>query len=140
MSDRMAVMANGRIEQLGSPVDVYERPATEFVAGFIGISNVLERNGVKFVVRPEKLRMLDEGEAGDPGMTLEPGAVESVVYVGMSTRYTVRLDHGELLVAVRQNMDAPEDAEKYQGRKVRLGWTPDHTYVLTQATRGDKEK
>src|SRR5213078_2446585 len=62
MSDRMAVMANGQIQQIGPPVEVYERPATEFVAGFIGISNVLLRDGVRFVVRPEKIRMLAEGE------------------------------------------------------------------------------
>src|SRR5207245_8490206 len=90
MSDRMAVMANGQIEQVGSPVEVYERPATEFVAGFIGISNVLLRDGVRFVVRPEKIRMLAEGEVPEPGMTVEPGQVEDVVYVGMTTRYIVR--------------------------------------------------
>src|SRR5439155_23893802 len=62
MSDRVAVMSNGRIEQIGLPVDVYERPATEFVAGFIGISNLLTRDGVRFVIRPEKLHMLLEGD------------------------------------------------------------------------------
>src|SRR5207237_8097588 len=96
MSDRMAVLANGRIQHIAPPVEVYQRPATEFVAGFIGISNVLERNGVRFVVRPEKLRMLEAGEQADPGMTLEPGTVEQVVYVGMTTRYSVRLDRGEV--------------------------------------------
>jgi putative spermidine/putrescine transport system ATP-binding protein len=130
MSDRLAVMANGQIEQIGSPVEVYERPKTEFVAGFIGISNVLERDGVRFVVRPEKIRMLAEGESAPAGMVIEPGLVEEVVYVGMSTRYLVRLDRGEQLVAVRQNMDALADAQKFEGRSVRLGWTPDHTFVL----------
>jgi putative spermidine/putrescine transport system ATP-binding protein len=130
MSDRMAVMANGQIEQIGSPVEVYERPATEFVAGFIGISNVLLRDGVRFVIRPEKIRMLAEGEDPDPGTTVEPGQVEDVVYVGMTTRYMVRLDRGEQLVAVRQNMDAVGDAQKFQGKPVRLAWTADHTYVL----------
>ena len=91
MSDRMAVMSNGRIEQIGSPVEAYERPATEFVAGFIGISNVLSRDGVRFVVRPEKIRMLAEGDRADPDMTVQQGTVEEVVYVGMSTRYVVRL-------------------------------------------------
>src|SRR5437899_250033 len=105
MSDRLAVMANGQIEQVGPPVDVYERPATEFVAGFIGISNVLERDGVRFVIRPEKLRMMEPGEKAEAGMSVEGGAVEQVIYVGMTSRYAVRLDHGELLVAVRQNMD-----------------------------------
>jgi putative spermidine/putrescine transport system ATP-binding protein len=137
MSDRVAVMANGQIEQIGSPVDVYERPATEFVAGFIGISNVLERNGVKFVVRPEKIRMLAEGEQAAAGMTVESGKVEEVVYVGMSTRYVVRLDRGEQLVAVRQNMDAAGDAQRFEGRPVRLAWTSDHTYVLDQGRIGN---
>ncbi|HSS62172.1 MAG TPA: ABC transporter ATP-binding protein [Candidatus Limnocylindrales bacterium] len=130
MSDRMAVMANGQIEQIGPPVEVYERPATEFVAGFIGISNVLVRDGVRFVVRPEKIRMVAEGEEPDPGMTVEPGRVEEVIYVGMATRYVVHLDRGEQLVAVRQNMDARGDAQKFEGRPVRLAWTPDDTYVL----------
>jgi putative spermidine/putrescine transport system ATP-binding protein len=135
MSDRMAVMSNGQIEQIGSPVEVYERPATEFVAGFIGISNVLSRDGVRFVVRPEKIRMLAEGENADPGMTIEQGTVEEVVYVGMSTRYVVRLNRGEQLVAVRQNIDATGDAQKYQGRPVRLAWTKDHTFVLESKER-----
>ena len=130
MSDRLAVMANGKIEQIGSPVEVYERPASEFVAGFIGISNVLVRDGVRFVVRPEKIRMLAEDEVAGPGMVVERGEVKEVVYVGMTTRYVVRLDRGEQLVAVRQNMDALGDAKKFEGRPVRLAWTPDHIYVL----------
>ncbi|MEO8745051.1 MAG: ABC transporter ATP-binding protein [Candidatus Dormiibacterota bacterium] len=135
MSDRVAVMSNGKIEQIGSPVDVYERPATEFVAGFIGISNVLLRDGVRFVVRPEKIRMLERGESSDPGMTVEPGIVVEVVYVGMSTRYVVLLDRGEQLVAVRQNMDAAGDAQSFQGRQVRLAWAKDHTFVLDTKER-----
>ena len=135
MSDRVAVMANGRIEQIGTPVDVYERPASEFVAGFIGISNVLIREGVRFVVRPEKIRLLEEGEEAGSGMHVEPGTVEEVVYVGMSTRYIVRLDRGEQLVAVRQNMDAAGDARSLQGRPARLAWKADHTFVLESMER-----
>src|SRR5947208_13895529 len=132
MSDRLAVLANGQIEQIGSPVDVYERPATELLAGFIGLSNVLPRDGVRFVVRPEKIRMLAEGEEADPGMTVELGRVEEVIYVGMNTRYVVHLDRGEHLVAVRQNMDALGDAQKFEGRPVRLAWSKEHTFVLEQ--------
>jgi putative spermidine/putrescine transport system ATP-binding protein len=135
MSDRVAVMSNGLIEQIGTPVEVYEKPASEFVAGFIGISNVLVRDGVQFVIRPEKIRMLAEDEKAEPGTQVEPGTVEEVVYVGMSTRYLVRLDRGEQLVAVRQNMDAAADAAGFQGRRVRLAWTADHTFVL-----GTKER
>ncbi len=132
MSDRVAVMANGRIEQVGPPVEVYERPATEFVAGFIGISNLLTRDGVRFVVRPEKLRMLLENDSAEAGMIVEPGVVEQVIYVGQATRYNVRLDRGEQLVAVRQNMEAAEAAQHYEGRRIRLAWAPEHTYVLDQ--------
>ncbi len=138
MSDRMAVMANGQIEQIGPPIEVYERPATEFVAGFIGISNVLLRDGVRFVVRPEKIRMLAEDEQPDPDMTVEPGRVQEIVYVGMSTRYLVHLDRGEQLVAVRQNMDALGDAKKFEGRPVRLAWTPDQIYVLDKREVGSR--
>ena len=130
MSDRIAVMAGGRIEQLGPPDEVYERPATEFVAGFIGISNLLERNGTRFVVRPEKLRMLLPGDEAEPGMTIEPGTVEQVVYVGMATRYLVRLDRGEELVVMRQNVEAPGRTGDYQGRRVSLAWAPEHTFRL----------
>jgi putative spermidine/putrescine transport system ATP-binding protein len=139
MSDRMAVMANGQIQQIGPPVDVYERPATEFVAGFIGISNVLEREGVRFVIRPEKLRILEPGEKAEAGMSVEDGTVEQVIYVGVASRYNVRLAHGELLVAVRQNMDAPGHAQSYEGRRVSVAWARDHTYVLDRAKTGEKE-
>ena len=143
MSDRIAVMANGRIEQVGPPVEVYERPATEFVAGFIGISNLLTRDGVKFVVRPEKLHMLLESDQPERGMTVEPGVVEEVVYVGQATRYNIRLDRGEQLVAVRQNMDAADEAPHYDGKRIRLAWAPEHTYVLEEkptALENSKER
>jgi putative spermidine/putrescine transport system ATP-binding protein len=139
MSDRMAVMSNGRIQQTGPPVEVYERPATEFVAGFIGISNVLERDGVRFVVRPEKLRLLEDGARAEMGMRSEPGTIEQVVYVGMTTRFTLHLDHGETVVAVRQNMDAPGQSQSYEGRRVSVAWASDHTYVLDRAKSGEKE-
>src|ERR1700688_1248360 len=72
MSDRVAVMSNGLIEQIGSPVDVYERPPAEVVAGVIGISTTRLRDGVQFVIRPEKIRMLTEAEQPATGMRVEP--------------------------------------------------------------------
>jgi putative spermidine/putrescine transport system ATP-binding protein len=80
MSDRIAVFNHGRIEQVGSPAEMYEHPATTFVAGFIGTSNILERGGRTFTVRPEKIRLLPfEAGAGDPG------TVRATAYLGPST-------------------------------------------------------
>ena len=89
MSDRLAVFNAGRIEQVGSPADVYEHPQTEFVAGFVGVSNIVERDGRRITIRPEKIRMTDE--SGGSG---EAGTVREVVYVGMVTRYVVDARRG----------------------------------------------
>src|SRR6202162_2199797 len=79
MSDRMAVFNEGRIEQIGSPADVYEHPQTEFVAGFVGVSNVLERGGRRFTIRPEKIHMHD---ADPSARRAEGGRIRDVVYLG----------------------------------------------------------
>ena len=126
MSDRLAVFNEGRIEQIGAPAEVYERPATEFVAGFVGVSNVLERDGKKFTVRPEKIRMHFD-EAGDG----ELGRIRDVVYVGMFTRYIVELDSGGELTVVRQNLEtSSQEALESRGRRVRLEWRPEHTFEI----------
>jgi putative spermidine/putrescine transport system ATP-binding protein len=126
MSDRLAVFNEGRIEQIGTPADVYERPTTEFVAGFVGVSNVLERDGRKFTVRPEKIQMhFDEAGSG------ELGRIEDVVYVGMFTRYIVKLDSGGELTVVRQNLEnSSQEALESRGRRVRLEWRPEHTFEI----------
>jgi putative spermidine/putrescine transport system ATP-binding protein len=126
MSDRLAVFNEGRIEQIGAPAEVYERPATEFVAGFVGVSNVLERDGKKFTVRPEKIRMHFD-EAGDG----ELGRIRDVVYVGMVTRYVVELDSGGELTVVKQNLEtSSQEALESRGRRVRLEWRPEHTFEI----------
>jgi putative spermidine/putrescine transport system ATP-binding protein len=126
MSDRVAVFNEGRIEQIGAPAEVYERPATEFVAGFVGVSNVLERDGKKFTVRPEKIRMhFDEAVDG------ELGRIRDVVYVGMFTRYVVELDSGGELTVVKQNLEtSSQEALESRGRRVRLEWRPEHTFEI----------
>jgi len=124
MSDRLAVFNEGRIEQLGSPAEVYEHPQTEFVAGFVGVSNVLERDGRRFTIRPEKIRMTEDG----PG---ESGVVREVVYVGMVTRYVVDLDSGGELVVIRQNLEtSSQQALEERDKRVRLEWRPEHTYEI----------
>jgi putative spermidine/putrescine transport system ATP-binding protein len=136
MSDRLAVFNEGRIEQVGPPAEVYERPATEFVAGFVGVSNVIARDGRKFTVRPEKIRILEGDDIPDPGGTVEPGQIRDVVYVGMFTRYLVELDSGGELTVVRQNLEtSSQEALEARGSRVRLAWQPEHTFEIEPGGR-----
>jgi putative spermidine/putrescine transport system ATP-binding protein len=128
MSDRLAVFNDGRIEQVGTPAEVYEHPMTEFVAGFVGVSNVLERDFRRITIRPEKIAMYD-----DDGRGGETGRIRDVVYVGMITRYIVELDSGGELVVVRQNLEtSSQEALEARGRRVRLEWRPEHTYEIKE--------
>jgi putative spermidine/putrescine transport system ATP-binding protein len=131
MSDRLAVFNNGKIEQIGAPAEVYEHPASEFIAGFVGVSNVLERGGRRFTVRPEKIRMLADGEQPEPGVSLEEGTIRDVIYVGAITRYHVELDAGGELTVVSQNLESgSSEVLERQGSRVRLVWRPDHIFVI----------
>ncbi len=132
MSDRVAVMSQGEIQQVDTPFRTYESPANEFVAGFIGVSNLLERGGHKITVRPEKIRLLDEGEDAPAGAHLEPGTVDEVIYVGMVTRYIVALDGGGTVVAVRQNLETQaEEVSALRGRRITAAWLPEHAYQIS---------
>jgi putative spermidine/putrescine transport system ATP-binding protein len=129
MSDRLAVFEEGKIVQVGAPAEVYEHPATAFVAGFVGTSNVLERDGRRFTVRPEKIRIL----AGEPtdGLHVERGRVTDVSYVGPLTRYTVALETGGELQVVAQNLETSSaDALEDQGREVSVAWRQEHTSAI----------
>jgi putative spermidine/putrescine transport system ATP-binding protein len=129
MSDRLAVFNDGRIEQVGEPAEVYERPANTFIAGFVGTSNILERGGRRFTVRPEKVRLLEAGE-GD-GLHVEEGVVRDVAYAGMLTRYVVELDAGGELQVVRQNLETSSaEALEQRGRRMRVGWREEHTSAI----------
>ena len=130
MSDRIAVVDHGRIEQVGTPIEVYERPATEFVAGFIGTSNIIEREGRRITIRPEKIRLLGQNEDAAPGAHVERGVIREVVYVGMVTRYVVDLDDGGELVAIRQNFEGAEEALGSHGQRIRLAWRPDQSSLV----------
>jgi putative spermidine/putrescine transport system ATP-binding protein len=133
MSDRIAVFNEGRIEQVASPADLYEHPATEFVAGFVGTSNIIERDGHRFTIRPEKIYIGPESEPVRDGFDSAVGRIEDVVYLGPVTRYIVELESHERLVAVRQNLEtSSQDALKQRGNRARLQWRPGHTFDLTQ--------
>ncbi|MFL5895387.1 MAG: ABC transporter ATP-binding protein [Thermoleophilaceae bacterium] len=139
MSDRIAVFDGGRIEQVATPSELYEHPASEFVAGFVGTSNVLERDGRRFTVRPEKVHIAPESQPARDGFTSETGRIRDVVYLGALTRFVVELDSGGELVAVRQNLEtSSQDALDQRGHRVRLQWNPVHTFDLTLRRDSDE--
>jgi putative spermidine/putrescine transport system ATP-binding protein len=139
MSDRIAVFNQGRIEQVSAPVELYEQPSTEFVAGFVGVSNLLERDGSRFTIRPEKVQLVDPAATSN-GLRTERGRIADVAYAGMLTRYTVALDAGGELQVVRQNVEGTSvDAASEQGREVVVGWRPEHTVVVRGSSTTEEE-
>ncbi|MGV9771571.1 ABC transporter ATP-binding protein [Streptosporangium sp. NPDC003464] len=139
MSDRVAVFDRGRIEQVGTPAEIYEQPASTFVAGFVGTSNlisgeaaraVLGREGT-FSVRPEKLRVAGlSDEVGDAEHSAT-GTVGEVVYAGPATRFVVDLDAGGRLIALQQNLQVSSmDVMGLRGTRVRLVWNRRHEFAI----------
>ena len=157
LADEIAVMNEGRIEQRGSASELYEAPATEFVANFLGVSNLVDarmtaRNGsyatfethdgatvrapaerardgaVRVGVRPEKLEIFTEAPEG---LNVLRGRVEVAAYLGVSLQYVVRAPGGEELTVIEQNRDG---AGIGPGRDVLLGWRPEHTFVVDKET------
>jgi spermidine/putrescine transport system ATP-binding protein len=161
MSDRIAVMSSGRYEQLGDPEELYERPTTRFVAGFLGVSNLLQgslegtaddyavvrlRSGsgirvpralatggadIEVGVRPEKIRLFSENGETPAGFNQLTGLVKDASYVGVSTQYIVETSSGEVITVYEQNVERTERGSLHRpGETVRLGWSPDHTFVV----------
>jgi spermidine/putrescine transport system ATP-binding protein len=160
MSDRIAVMNEGRYEQLGDPEALYERPTTRFVAGFLGISNLLPatilgpdgdyvgasladatrirvprglvdgQSSIRIGVRPEKIRLLDPAAEGPSGHNRLTGIVRDASYLGVSTQYQVEAKSGTLTV-YEQNVERATRAELWaRGDQVQLTWSPDHSFVV----------
>ncbi|HET7510675.1 MAG TPA: ABC transporter ATP-binding protein [Solirubrobacterales bacterium] len=165
MSDRIAVMNRGRVEQVAVPEEVYNRPATTFVAGFIGVSNLMPATvtgpeEVKLdqgqtistrtdgfargdrchaVVRPEKLRVeLSEGGAGnDGGGTRVVGVVESSLYLGTATQIAVDLGEGVRMTVLVPNADESERQRlPGGGARVALSWDPEHMHLVRESPNG----
>ena len=137
MSDRVAVFNAGGIEQVGTAAEVYEHPATEFVAGFVGTTNLLDDAGAQrllgrtgtFSLRPEKLHIRAAGTAAGPGEHSADGTVANVVYLGAGTRYTIRTPAGDVLVAHVPNRANAEVVAPI-GEEVTLLWDVDSEYPV----------
>jgi putative spermidine/putrescine transport system ATP-binding protein len=131
MSDRMAVFNLGKIEQIGTPAEIYEHPATPFAAGFVGVSNLVAGEEAKritgspkkFSIRPEKIHLAKPNETVESDMFAADGKVRDVIYLGLYTRYLVELDGGGDLVVVEQNLKTTSmDVMQVRGQNVRLLW------------------
>jgi spermidine/putrescine transport system ATP-binding protein len=160
MSDRIAVMNRGRYEQLGEPEVLYERPATRFVAGFLGISNLLsgtvEGNDNGYVrlrladdtviraprtdtgsdalsvgVRPEKIRLHDADVPAPDGQNALDGTIIDASYLGVSTQYQVEARGGARLTVYEQNVERATRSELWSpGTRVLMTWLPDHSFLV----------
>ncbi len=136
MSDRIAVFNEGRVEQVGTPAEVYEHPSTPFVAGFVGTSNLVDGemalritgSPARFSIRPEKIHLSPiSAPNGQDNMFAVTGKIRDVVYLGLYTRYLVELQGGGDLVVVEQNLKTTSmDVMKARGQEVRLLWSKDH--------------
>jgi putative spermidine/putrescine transport system ATP-binding protein len=135
MSDRIAVFNEGKIIQVGTPAEIYERPASPFVAGFVGTSNLISGEVAKrltgsdetFSIRPEKIHMGSANAQPGEGMISVDGVIRDVVYLGLFTRYLVHVDGGGDLVVVEQNLKTTSmDVLSARGQNVRLHWHKDH--------------
>ena len=141
MSDRIAVFNAGKIEQVGTPAEVYEFPATEFVAGFVGVSNLIggataqqiTGSPAAFTIRPEKIHLQEPGQPIGPGSCAIAGTIREVVYLGAHTRYQVDLAGGGELVVVQQNLHTTSmDVLAARGRSVQLVWEREHNRLVSQ--------
>ena len=131
MSDRIAIFNHGRIEQIGSPAELYEHPHTRFVATFMGTSNVIEGalaqtltgSPAAFAVRPEKIRLMAPDQVSGDGYCTIVGVIQGITYLGMHTRYTVKVEQGSELIVTRQNEETASGVAVWQpGDGVRLVW------------------
>ncbi|MEY3319286.1 MAG: hypothetical protein RL540_1661 [Actinomycetota bacterium] len=132
MSDRIAVFDKGKIQQLDRPAAIYERPTNEFVAGFVGVSNLISGSAAQsllgqsgtFTVRPEKIQISDSAGAD--------GTIKEVEYLGPATRFIVDLDAGVRLVVLKQNSaESASEVMNMRGKKIKLSWDKESEYRVS---------
>jgi len=140
MSDRIAVFNLGRIEQISGPRDLYEHPGNEFVADFVGISNVIERHGTRFTIRPEKIRIIRPGDE-TKGLQVEKGRITENAYVGMVTRLTIELEGGGSVQLARQNVETESIVQNEAvGNEVTVGWKEEHIVPIQSGGQPKNEQ
>jgi len=136
LSDRIAVFNDGRIEQLGTPAELYERPESRFVADFVGTSNLFDEERSRSIlgrdghhsVRPEKMTVTRAGLDGE-GVRNVPGTVVEAIYLGSGVRLVVDLDDGTRVTVLEQNVrDRVHDDER--GDRVVVSWHDDDVVHL----------
>ncbi len=139
MSDRIAVFSQGKIEQVGTPAEVYEHPSSTFVAGFVGTSNLVSGeiarritgSDARFSIRPEKIHLGAVDQKPEADMYFVDGRVRDVIYLGLYTRYLVELDGGGDLVVVEQNLKTTSmDVMKVKNQNIRLLWKKEHARTV----------
>jgi putative spermidine/putrescine transport system ATP-binding protein len=142
MSDRLAVFNHGKVEQVGAPAEIYEAPATAFVAGFVGVSNLIDGPAAQeitgsaetFSIRPEKIRIVPAETPVEGDVFTATGTAIEVVYLGMYTRYVIALDQGVELTVAIQNLEATSsDVGAVKGRRVRLVWEHAHVHRIRRS-------
>jgi putative spermidine/putrescine transport system ATP-binding protein len=133
MGDQIAVFNHGSIEQIGTPIELYEQPVTKFVADFVGTSNFLEFEGQTCMLRPEKIRLLPPGTPVPPGMVAKTVSIVEASYLGIITRYTAALDDGSSLTVVTLN-EALREAKLHiePGAKMQAVWRADSIVKFQQ--------
>jgi ABC-type Fe3+/spermidine/putrescine transport system ATPase subunit len=154
MSDRVVVMNAGHIEQIGRAEEIYERPLTEFVAGFIGASNIIEGTieeirGTDSIIRLNDVKVAVQGNVGGPGQRVRVmvrpekirlssdssteslrGRIEAAVYLGESTQWKVLLDTGQAIIALEQNREPFHSDQSRIGQTVGIFWEPGSAVIL----------
>ena len=148
MSDRLAVFNDGRIEQVGAPAEVYERPTTKFVAGFVGTSNLITGDAARqvlgkdgsFTIRPEKINLAAPDTAVGADEHSAGGRIRAVSYLGPDTRYWVALDAGSELIVTQQNFATTStEALAQEGKAVRLIWKRQHELSVADGSQVEED-
>jgi putative spermidine/putrescine transport system ATP-binding protein len=145
MSDRLAVFNEGKIEQIGPPQDIYEHPATAFVAGFVGNSNLVDAAAAERIagmtgaqsIRPEKIHFAAD-YAGAQDVVKAGGVILEVQYLGAATRYEVETDSGAILFVLRQNITTGgQPGGPTVGDRIELAWERDAMQSLGGGMAGE---